>query len=275
MFFNKWIFKETAKHTVLLTLSIIILMPIAWMVITSFKTEKSVFSGPAFWPDGFNLYGYAKVFTDLPILRWMANSLIIAILQVSGQIFISILAAYAFAHFRFRYREVLFFFVLMTMMIPQQVTMIPTYLIVNNLNWLNSFQGVIVPHLASGYAIFLLRQSFLIVPRELTDAAEMDGCGALRTLRHVYISTSLPMISALAAILFVGIWNDYQWPLLVLIDKMIQPLPVALTQFRVEGSLEYVPTMAVATLSTLPVIILFLAAQRNFIEGFSSSGIKG
>lgn len=268
-------FEEVARHAVLLTIAAITLIPLAWMAVTSFKTEKGVFSGPMFWPDTFNLEGYARVFSEAPILSWTANSLTIAAFQVLGQLFVSILAAYAFAHFRFHYREPLFFFVLMTMMIPQQVTMIPTYLIVNKLNWLNSFTGVIVPYLASGYAIFLLRQSFLTIPQALADTAEIDGCGALRTLWHVYIRMSLPVISALAVILFVGVWNDYQWPLLVLTDKMMQPLPLALVQFRQEGVLEYVPTMAAATLSMLPVIILYLVAQRSFIEGFSNSGIKG
>lgn len=275
MSFKKSNFQEILKHVVLLVLLIITMLPLAWMVITSFKTEQGVFNDSMFWLDGINLDGYARVFNELPILRWTVNSLTIAILQVTGQVFISVLAAYAFARFRFRYRDTLFFFVLMTMMIPQQVTMIPTYLMVNQMDWLNTFQGVIAPHLASGYAIFLLRQAFLAVPQALTDASEIDGCGALKTMWHVYIRISLPMISALAAILFVNVWNDYQWPLLVLTDEMIQPLPVALIQFRQGESLEFVPTMAAATLSMLPAIVLFLIAQRNFIEGFTTGGIKG
>lgn len=275
MLINKKTFEETVRHIILIGIAWITLIPLVWMVLTSFKTEKGVFTGPMFWPESFNLAGYARVFRELPIFLWTANSFIIAFFQIAGQLLVCILAAYAFAHFRFRYREILFFFVLMTMMIPQQVTMIPTYLIVHKLGWINSFMGVIVPHIVSGYAIFLLRQIFLTVPRELVDSSVIDGCSPIRTMWYVYVRLSIPVISALVVIQFVGIWNDYQWPLLILTDQLNQPLPVALIQFRKEGLLEYVPTMAVATLSMIPVLILFIAAQRNFIEGFVTSGLKG
>lgn len=275
MAINKRIFEEAILHALLMLIAGITLLPLLWMAVTSFKPSSGVFTGPMFWSDAFNLDGYRQVFREVPLLLWAGNSLIIAVAQTLGQLIVGVLAAYAFARLRFRGRDALFFFVLLTMMMPTQVTMVPTYLIVKQLHWLDSFAGVVIPHLASGYAIFLLRQSFLTVPEDLGDAAVIDGCSPVRTLWHVYLRLSAPILSALAIILFVGIWNDYQWPLLVLTEKALQPLPVALSQFRQEQSLDYVPTMAVATLSMLPVLILFLIAQRHFVEGFAHSGLKG
>ncbi|MGW9530812.1 carbohydrate ABC transporter permease [Paenibacillus terrae] len=131
--------EEVVKHGILLALAVLTLLPLIWMIMTSFKTEGEVFSGPLMWTDTFRLDGYVRVFRDMPFFQWLYNSVVLSSLQVAGQLVISILAAYAFAHFRFRGREVLFFFVLLTMMMPNQVTMVPTYIIVNELNWLNTF----------------------------------------------------------------------------------------------------------------------------------------
>lgn len=267
--------EEGSKHIFLIAVALISLIPIFWMVATSLKVPQEVFSGPLFWVNHLNLDGYLRVFRDIPFTLWVSNSTVVAVLQTLGQLIVGVAAAFAFAHYRFPGRDALFFFVLMTMMIPLQVTMVPTYMIVNELGWLNTFAGVIVPHLASGYAIFLLRQSFMTVPRELGDAAVIDGCSPFGTMWHVYLRLSGAVISALAVILFVGNWNEYNWPLLVLSDKSMQTLPVAFVQFREEESLEWVPTMAVATLSMLPILMLYLAAQKNFIEGFMNSGLKG
>lgn len=266
---------EGGKLIVLTFVAFASLVPILWMLSTSFKDAGEVFSGHLFWPDGFNLDGYMRVFREIPVARWAWNSAFTAGLQTMGQLAVGVAAAFAFAHYRFPGRDVLFFFVLMTMMIPPQVTMVPTYMIVNQLDWLNTYAGVIVPHVASGYAIFLLRQSFLTVPSELADASVIDGCRAFGTMWHVYLRVSGPVISALAVILFVGNWNDYHWPLLVLSEKSMQTFPVAFVQFRAEQALEWVPTMAVATLSMLPILALYLAAQKHFIEGFTNSGLKG
>lgn len=267
--------EEGFKHLFLIVVALISLIPIIWMLATSFKAPEEVFSGHLFWANQFNVNGYLRVLREIPIGLWAWNSAVTASLQTLGQLIVGVAAAFAFARYRFPGRDALFFFVLITMMIPHQVTMVPTYMIVNELEWLNSFAGVIVPHLASGYAIFLLRQSFMTVPYELGEAAVIDGCTPLGMMWHVYYRLSVTVISALAVILFVGNWNEYNWPLLVLTDKMMQTLPIAFVQFREEEALEWVPTMAVATLSMLPILFLYLAAQKNFIQGFMNSGLKG
>lgn len=266
---------EGVKFGLLLAFAMLLLIPFVWMVATSFKTSSHVFTNPMFWPRPFSLEGYIQVFQNVPLLAWLRNSIIIAGSQTVGQMLNGILAAFAFAHFRFPGRDALFFFVLITMMIPEQVTMLPIYLVVNHLHWLDRFEGVVVPHLASGYAIFLLRQTFLTVPKELDEASIMDGCGPLGSMWHVYLKLSGPVLSALAIILLVGNWNEFQWPLLVLSDKTLMPLPLAFVQFRQEESLEWVPSMAIAVLSMLPVILTFLFVQKQFIEGFANSGLKG
>jgi multiple sugar transport system permease protein/sn-glycerol 3-phosphate transport system permease protein len=267
--------EESVKHMLLAGIALVCLIPLLWMIATSIKSPQEVFAGQLFWSGKVDMNGYIRALTQIPLLQWAWNSTFIAFWQTGGQLIVGVLAAFAFAHYRFRGRDALFFFVLMTMMIPPQVTMIPTYILINDFNWLNTFAGVVTPHLASGYAIFLLRQSFLTIPRELAEAAVIDGCSAFGTLWHVYLRLSGSVISALAVILFVGSWNDFQWPLLILSDKSMQTLPVAFVQFREEQSLEWVPTMAVATLSMVPILLLYIIAQRNFIEGFANSGLKG
>ncbi|ADU32036.1 carbohydrate ABC transporter permease [Evansella cellulosilytica] len=266
---------ESGKHLFLLVAAFITLIPIFWMLATSVKTPSDVFSGNLFIPSTFSLDGYRQVFQEIPFLRWFLNSSIITVIQTGGQLLVAICAAYAFSHFRFRGRELLFFFVLMTMMIPPQVGMVPTYMIINQMGLVNSFAGVILPQLASGYAIFLLRQTFLTIPKDLGEAAKIDGCNPLQIMWHVYVRLSFTVLVALGLILFVNNWNDYHWPLLVLSDKELQTLPVAFVQFREEHNLDWVPTMAVATLAILPILLLYLIAQKKFVEGMTHTGLKG
>ncbi|MEW9670596.1 carbohydrate ABC transporter permease [Ammoniphilus sp. 3BR4] len=263
-------------HSILAGVTLAMLIPILWMISTSFKTVNEVFEGGLwFFPSSISLEGYAQVFEQTPFFTWTSNSLFVAVVQTAGQVVIAFFAAYAFAQFRFQGREVLFYFVLATMIIPEQAMMIPTFITINLFDWINTFSGVIVPHLASGYAIFLMRQFLLSVPRELADAAAVDGCGPLRTLWHVYVPAALPAVSALSIILFVNHWNEFYWPLMVLMDEQKLTLPIALVRFQNEGIMEWVPTMAVATMSTIPVLILYFIAQKKFVEGFSNSGLKG
>lgn len=252
------------------------LTPFLWMISTSIKDPKAVFDGSIwFFPTSFSLDGYFRAIYETLFVTWLGNSIFIAVISTLGQLIVAFLAAYAFANFKFVGRGILFYFVLATMIIPEQAIMIPKFITVNNLGWVNTFIGVIVPNLASGYAIFLLRQRFLEVPKELTESASIDGCGPLRTLWHIYLPVSVPYISAVGILLFVSHWNDYNWPLLVLMEEEKMTLPLAFSTFQHEGSLEWVPTMAIATLTIIPVLILYLFLQKKFVEGFAGSGVKG
>ncbi|XID91501.1 carbohydrate ABC transporter permease [Paenibacillaceae bacterium WGS1546] len=267
--------EETIKHALLIALALVTMVPIIWMASISLRSEEYVFSGHIVWTGPLHWEGYAKALTEVPFFRWLANSLRIGVLQTLGQMFVGVCAAFAFAYYRFPGRDVLFLFVLMTMMIPMQVTLVPTYLIVNQMNALNTLAGVVVPHLASGFAIFLLRQSFLGIPKELAEAAAMDGAGALRVLWAVYIRMSGTILWTLGVIAFLANFNEFNWPLLVLTDPDQMPLPLAFQYFRTETRMDWGATMAIATLSMIPVLALYLIAQRHIVDGFAQSGLKG
>jgi len=267
--------EEAGKHALLAGLAGLVMIPIVWMASISLRSPEYVFSGHLVWTGPIDWDGYVKALTDVPFFRWLVNSLRIGILQTLGQLLVGVCAAFAFAYYRFPGRDLLFLFVLMTMMIPMQVTLVPTYLIVNQMNALNTLTGVIVPHLASGYAIFLLRQSFLTVPKELAEAATIDGCGPLRTLWTVYVRLSGTMLWTLGVIAFLANFNEFNWPLLVLTDPAKMPLPLAFQYFRGETQMDWGATMSVAALSMVPVLLLYLFAQRRIVDGFAQSGLKG
>ncbi len=245
------------------------------MLSISLSSFSSVFERIAFlFPVQFSLEGYVQVFEQTPFFTWLRNSLIVSVLLTFGQLILGVMTAYAFARYQFFGREVVFFFVLCTMMIPPQAIMLPAYLVINFFDWINTYKGVIIPHLANGYAIFVLRQFFLQIPKELEESAQIDGCNDFQTLYHIYLRPSINVLIGVAVIQFVNNWNDYYWPLLVLMDQQKMTLPVAIVQFRNEAFVEWVPTMAAATMSILPVVIIYMFAQRYFTEGFLRSGIK-
>lgn len=266
--------EETFKHALLAILAFIAMVPIVWMMSVSLRPPTEAF-GHLFAITRIDWHGYVKAFTVIPFFRWLSNSLQIGVAQTLGELVIGVGAAFAFAYYRFPGRDALFLFVLMTMMIPLQVMMVPTYLIVSKLNLLDTFAGVIVPHLASGFVIFLLRQTFLTVPKELAEAAIIDGCGSFRMLWHVYIRLSGTMLWTLAIVVFLQSFNEFNWPLLVLTDPERMPLPLAIQYFQAETNKDWVAAMAVATMSMIPVMLLYLVAQKHIIQGFMQSGLKG
>lgn len=262
-------------HLFLIASCCLILLPVVWMISVSFSPTSNPFGRHLlFIPQAFSLEGFVQVFMQTPIIQWFLNSMLVATVSTFGQLIIGVLAAYAFAKYSFKWKEPLFFFVLCTMMIPPQSIMLPTYLVVNSLDWINSFKGVIIPHLANAYAVFVLRQFFMMIPKELDEASTIDGCNSFQSLIHIYLRNSYPVLFGVGLILFVNNWNDYYWPLLILNDWESLTLPVAIITFRSESFIEWVPTMAAATLSVLPAVIIYIFAQKYFTEGALHSGIK-
>lgn len=264
-------------YCLLSVVALLVLLPLVTMVVTSLKSEPELAQNSwPFWVQGPTLAAYERVIEKTPFGRWVLNSLVVAAAQTLGTVLIALLAAYAFARFRFPGRDALFLVVLATLMVPAQAIMVPSYVIVAWLDWVNTYQGLIVPHLASAFAIFLLRQFFQTVPPELADAAALDGAGHLAILRHVYLPLSTPAVTALAAIVFVQSWNDYYWPLVVVRDNALRTLPLAVVWFRdAERGVEWGAIMAAASLACLPALLLYLTLQRHFVEGFTTSGLKG
>ena len=228
------------------------------------------------WPgaDWSMLRNYVDAIRYGKVTRFLANSFVYATVITSVQLFLNILAAYAFARMQFVGRQVLFTLLLSTMMIPPAVLLIPTFLIIRELGLVDTVWGVILPSFAGAFGIFLLRQAFLNIPTELEDAARIDGCGSWRILRHVIIPLSKPALITLGLFTFMGAWNMFEWPLVVLSNQDYYPLTVGLSFFQSETGADWPRIFAASVMGAAPLIVLFLIAQRYLVEGISFSGIK-
>ena len=261
-------------HSALLILCLSILVPMIITVGTAFKPPNEVYSVIP-WPQSPTLENFTRIFTDTPFGLYTWNSVGTTILRVGGQLFIAVLTAYAFARWQFRGRETLFALVLGAMMIPHQLTMIPIYILVAELQWFDTWRALIIPNLAMPFGVFLLRQHFLSFPKELFDAAEMDGAGHWRALWLVVVPNLRPALAALTIILFIDTWNEYFWPLLVTDSADSRTIQVGIRQFLEEDYDDYGALMAGITLASLPALAIFFFFQRQVMDTFVSSGIKG
>ena len=231
---------------------------------------------PAPWPLNPTLENFERLFDQLPFALQLFNSSVNAIIRVLGQVFTSVLAAYAFARWRFPGRDILFFAVIGAMMVPHQLTMVPIYLLIVNLGWYDTLAALIVPNLVAPFGIFLLRQHFLSLPRELFDAAAVDGASSLQTLWHVSLPLLKPAIGALAIVFFIESWNEYFWPLLVTETARSATVQMGLRQYiDLESSSDFGPLMAGMLIATLPVLAVFFFFQRQVFETFAQTGLKG
>jgi multiple sugar transport system permease protein/sn-glycerol 3-phosphate transport system permease protein len=262
-------------HFLCVTLCLSVLLPMLMVVGTSLKPPGEVYSANPF-PLDPTLQNYAEVLGGSEYLRFFANSVINAVVRVGGQLVICLLAAYAFARFEFPGREPIFYLVLGAMMIPPQLTMIPNYMLMANLDWFDTFAGLIIPNLAAPLGVFLLRQHMLAFPRELLDAAEIDGAGQWGALWRIIVPNLRPALAALAIILSIECWNEYFWPLLVTQTSATQTIQIGLRRFlQEEMGDRFGPLMAAVTLSSLPALIVFMLFQRHVLTSFLSSGLKG
>jgi multiple sugar transport system permease protein len=263
-------------HILLLTGAVVMVMPFGWMLSTSLKTSSQALSIPPRWiPEQIVWQNYVEVLTQLNYGRYFMNSVIIAALRVGGQLVTCSLAAYAFARLRFPGRDKLFPLYLAALMVPFQIYMIPDFIIMRYLGWLDTLRAIAVPGMFSAFGIFLLRQFFLTIPRELEEAAIIDGASPPGVLWRVVLPLSKPALASLAIFTFLYSWNDLLWPLIVTQseENYVLPLGLALLQGQYETNWPWL--MAGAVMATLPVIIIYLFAQRYFIEGIAMTGLKG
>ena len=252
-----------------------ILLPFIWMVATSLKTEGQIFSNPAqLWPSQPTVQAYIDVWRRIPFGRFFINSVIFAGSVTIISLFLDSMAAYAFARLRFKGRDILFWVVLATLMIPFQITLIPLFLTVFHLGWLDTYQGLIVPRATNAFGIFLLRQFFLTLPPELDDAARIDGAGEFRIYWQIILPLSLPALATLAVFHFMYNWNDFLWPLIITSSPEMRTLPAGLTLFMGNYVIEHSILMAGATISLLPLAIAFVCLQRYFVRGVAMTGLK-
>jgi multiple sugar transport system permease protein len=273
--------RRRAAYAVMIGYAILMFTPFAWSVITSLKTLPDSVRLTVI-PDPITLDGWRYVFEKLQpsILRLFLNSGAIALTVTISNLILASLAGYAFARLRFPGREILFLVVLATLMIPDQLRLVPVYLIMNGIGLTRGFGqyiAVVLVMAVMGANIFLMRQYFLSIPREIEEAARIDGAGFFTTFWRVMLPLATPALSAVAILQFQGAWNAFFWPLILLRDQNYFTVPIALGFFRTQGgfSTNYPPLMAVVVLSTLPVLILYIFFQRYFVEGIAASGVKG
>jgi multiple sugar transport system permease protein len=263
-------------YVLLVPAGLFALVPFAWMVATSLKPNDHLLSiPPELWPAGATLASYQRVWQAFPIPQFFLNSAIVAIGVTLGQLFTCSLAAYAFARLHWRGRELVFLLYLVTLMVPFQVTVTPLFILMRSLNWVNTYQGLIAPGVFSAFGTFLLRQFFLTLPRDLEEAAFLDGASHLTVYRRILLPLSVPGLATLAVFAFMGAWNGFLWPLVVVKDQRLMTLPLGLATLQGQFTTEWNLVMAGAVISVLPMLILYLFAQRTFQKGVVLSGLKG
>ena len=265
-------------HTLILVTAFAIGLPFFYMVTTSFKTLQEVYTVPIQWlPANWNLENYVMAWNGVPMARFGLNSLIYTITITLGEFLMGLLAGYAFGRLHFPKKDIIFFVVLLTLMIPGVITLIPRFLMLRDLGWINTYQGLIVPELSSAFATFLLRQHFQSLPDEIFDAAKMDGAGYLRQLFQVALPMSVPITTTLLLLAFVAHWNEYLWPLIVTNTRDMRTLPIGIQTLK--NLYSDVPLWNVAnagaTMVVLPLIALFLVGQKRFFEGAVQGALKG
>jgi sn-glycerol 3-phosphate transport system permease protein len=250
--------------------------PMLWMVSTAVKPPGEIFAGTfRLWPEHPTFQNFRAAMTQVPMVRLFWNSLLVAVVVTGAQAFTSALAAYACAIFRFPGRGLCFGFFLATMMVPFQVTMIPNYLLIARLDMLNTYAGLIVPQVVTGYGVFMLRQTFKNLPRSLVEAGILDGATTWQILWRIVVPATRSAIVALCVLFFINTWNQYLWPLLVATDKHMKTLPVGMQEFvSLEGGTNWGPLMAAASMAIVPALIAYIIAQRYVLESFVTAGLK-
>ena len=266
----------TGYYIVSILLAIVAMIPFLWMISTSLKSRGALMSIPIEWiPDEPTLDAYSAVFSRFPFLRTIGNSLFIAIVYTLITLVSASMAAFAFAKIRFRGSGVILKIYLAMMMIPTQVTMIPLFVIMNRLGLIDSYASVILPSIFKPFAVFMLVQQMQSIPNDYLDAARVDGAGIFRVYGHIALPMCAPTLATLAVTTFMESWNDYLWPLLMLTDRSKMTLPIALSTLNGQYNTEYNVLMAGSLISMIPIIIIYLFAQKHFKNGLMAGGIKG
>jgi len=263
-------------HGMLIVAAVLTLLPYVWMVSSSFKANSDIFSASIqLIPAHPILDNYVAALTREPTLRAILNSMIMAGGETIAVVITSIFTAYPFARLRFRGRDTVFLMVLGAMMIPSQVTMIPTFILMKWLGWIDTYQGLIVPRAVTPLGIFLMRQFLLTLPRELEEAALIDGCGRLRILLQICLPHLGPAVATLAIFTFTTSWNEFFWPLIVVQSEGMQTIQLLIAAMKQAEVSDWGVIMAIITLSVFPTVAIYLMLQRYFVKGVAMSGIKG
>ncbi|MDQ3929427.1 MAG: carbohydrate ABC transporter permease [Chloroflexota bacterium] len=272
------IFGYVVNYTILTLLALIFVLPLLWMLSTSLKPKSQWFAATIEWiPRTFTLENYTKIFNNsqTPIERWFVNSIVVATVTTILILAVDALAAYAYARMEFRWRNQIFGLLLATLFLPGIMFLVPNFVTIANFGLLNNYAGVIIPGLAGVFGVFFLRQFFTSLPKELEEAAQIDGATTFQTFYKIVLPLSKPALATLGIITFLASWNDFLWPLLVLKDRNLQTLPPGLRTLQGAYTSEYGLMMAGAVIVAIPVLIIYIALQRFIVASVASTGLKG
>ena len=270
------VLRRVLLYIVLILIAVIMVVPFLWMLSTSLKTQYDAVKIPPVWiPDPPQWENYVKLFTEQPMSQFMLNTIKIVFFVVLGQLFFSSLAAYSFARISFKGRNVVFFFYIATLMVPGQVTMIPTYLMFAKAGLTDNHLALILPAFFSAFGVFLLRQFFMSLPRELEEAAEIDGCNPFMTYWRIMLPLVVPAMLTLGVFTLMNTWNDYMGPLIYLSSPEKYTMTLGIAYFKGVYTTQWNLVMAGSIVSVVPILIAYLFAQKYFIVGNAFSGVKG
>ena len=254
---------------------VVLLFPLYWMVVVAFSPRSELLTRELrLWPQQFSLVNFETIFSSFPVWTWFTNSIAIAVVVTAITVIVNLLSGYAFAHLRFPGNNITFLLTLSTMMLPVQVIIVSQFELVTRLGLYGTYWAVILPTAATAFGIFLARQFIIGIPKEIIEAARMDGAGGLRIFLQVVIPLCKPLIAVLILLTFLSTWNDFAWPLIALQQNELFTLPIGLRFLQGAYGSDYGAIMAFALVSVLPMIVLFLIFQRQFVQGFARSGIR-
>jgi len=264
------------RYVPLILIGLVIIVPFLWMMSTALKSDDEVLSyPPSLLPAVPQWSNLAKVFTAVPFARYMMNSMIVSFSVMAGQLLVASLSAYAFARLEFPGRDAVFFLFMATMMVPGQVIIIPQFILMRYLKWIDTYQALILPGVFEAFGAFILRQFFLSIPKALEEAAIIDGCSRLRIYAQIVLPLSKPAMATLGTLTFMKYWNDFMWPLIVTHTDKMMVLPVGLSTFSDLYLTKWNLLMAGAALGLIPVLVLYCFFQQYFEKGVVITGLKG
>ena len=253
--------------------AVFMVFPFVWMVLTSLKTGADVYSFSMI-PNPATTQNYSFVFTRTDFVRWFMNSIFIAVMVVSSVLLFDTLVGYTLCKMQFKGKQLVFILIMSTLMVPTEMLIIPWYLMSAQLKWLNTYWSIMFPGLITAFGIFMMRQFFEGVPDELLEAARIDGLNELGIYARIALPLVMPAVSALAIFTFLGNWNAFLWPVIIVSNKELVTLPVGLAMFTTENNPEWERIMTAASLGTVPVLAVFMVFQKQIIEGINLSGLK-
>jgi len=264
-------------YLILIFFALVFIVPIFWMVSSSFKSLENTLTTELRWfPEKLHFENYTQIWRKGNFGRFFMNSTVVAVVITSGHLLLASMAGYGLSKFQFRGREVIFMFILSTMMIPFQVLVIPLFIIVKNFGWIDTYTGLIVPAILTAFGVFLMRQYIQTIPNAIIDAARIDGCKEFYIFYRIVLPLAKPGAAALGILVFLGTWNNLLWPLVVVNSDKLFTLPLGLTRLaKSEHGVKYNELLSAAVISSAPVVAFFLLFQRYYIEGLTIGSVKG